>query len=222
MVKSLAAEGAAGAESLADFVAKLDTPRAIWIMVPAGIVEQTLGQLRPLLEAGDIVIDGGNSYYRDDIHPGQGPQARRHPFRRRRDERRRLGPGAGLLPDDRRRGRAGAAPGPDIQDHRSRRGQRGAHPGTDQARHGRAGLPALRPERRRALRQDGAQRHRVRHDGRDRRGPVDHQARRRRACTRRRSTRRPRRCATPGPTSTRSTSARSPRCGAGARWSAPG
>ena len=51
-VKSLAAEGAQGAESLADFVAKLDKPRAIWIMVPAGIVEQTLGQLRPLLEAG--------------------------------------------------------------------------------------------------------------------------------------------------------------------------
>ena len=66
-VKSLAAEGAAGADSLADFVAKLDKPRAIWIMVPAGVVEQTLGQLRPLLEAGDIVIDGGNSYYRDDI-----------------------------------------------------------------------------------------------------------------------------------------------------------
>src|SRR5271167_682819 len=67
VVKSLAAEGAVGAESLADFVAKLDKPRAIWIMVPAGIVEQTLGQLRPLLEADDIVIDGGNSYYRDDI-----------------------------------------------------------------------------------------------------------------------------------------------------------
>ena len=66
-VKSLAAEGAIGADSLADFVAKLDKPRAIWIMVPAGIVEQTLGQLRPLLEAGDMVIDGGNSYYRDDI-----------------------------------------------------------------------------------------------------------------------------------------------------------
>jgi 6-phosphogluconate dehydrogenase len=66
-VKSLAGEGAAGAESLADFVAKLDKPRNIWIMVPAGIVEQTLGQLRPLLEADDTVIDGGNSYYRDDI-----------------------------------------------------------------------------------------------------------------------------------------------------------
>jgi 6-phosphogluconate dehydrogenase len=67
VVKSLAAEGATGAESLADFVAKLDKPRNMWIMVPAGVVESTLEQLRPLLEADDIVIDGGNSYYRDDI-----------------------------------------------------------------------------------------------------------------------------------------------------------
>jgi 6-phosphogluconate dehydrogenase len=66
-IKALAAQGAQGAESLADFVAKLDKPRNIWIMIPAGIVERTLGELRPLLEAGDIVIDGGNSYYRDDI-----------------------------------------------------------------------------------------------------------------------------------------------------------
>ncbi len=66
-VKALAGEGATGAESLADFVAKLDKPRNIWIMVPAGIVDQTLTQLRPLLEADDVIIDGGNSYYRDDI-----------------------------------------------------------------------------------------------------------------------------------------------------------
>ena len=66
-VKTLEAEGATGSTDLRDFVAKLERPRALWIMVPAGIVQQTLDELRPLLEAGDIVIDGGNSYYRDDI-----------------------------------------------------------------------------------------------------------------------------------------------------------
>jgi 6-phosphogluconate dehydrogenase len=66
-VKALEAEGATGAESLADFAAKLDQPRNIWIMVPAGVVQSTLDELRPLLAADDIVIDGGNSYYRDDI-----------------------------------------------------------------------------------------------------------------------------------------------------------
>jgi 6-phosphogluconate dehydrogenase len=66
-VKQLEADGATGAFSLADFVGKLEQPRAIWIMVPAGIVQQTLDELRPLLARGDIIIDGGNSYYRDDI-----------------------------------------------------------------------------------------------------------------------------------------------------------
>src|SRR5271155_2902365 len=68
-VKALADEGATGANSLAEFVAKLDKPRAMWIMVPAGVVASTLEELKPLLEADDVVIDGGNSYYRDDIPP---------------------------------------------------------------------------------------------------------------------------------------------------------
>ncbi len=66
-VTALAKEGALGASSLADMVAKMTAPRAIWMMVPAAIVDQELEALVPLLEAGDIVIDGGNSYYRDDI-----------------------------------------------------------------------------------------------------------------------------------------------------------
>jgi 6-phosphogluconate dehydrogenase len=66
-VKSLAAEGAESASTIEEFVSKLEKPRNIWIMVPAGIVEPTLDKLVPLLDADDVVIDGGNSYYRDDI-----------------------------------------------------------------------------------------------------------------------------------------------------------
>ena len=60
-------DGATGATSLADLVGKMNPPRAIWMMVPAAVVDDELAQLAPLLGAGDIVIDGGNSYYRDDI-----------------------------------------------------------------------------------------------------------------------------------------------------------
>jgi 6-phosphogluconate dehydrogenase len=66
-VKALEAEGAVGASSLSEFVAALEKPRNIWIMVPAGIVDTTLEALVPLLDADDTIIDGGNSYYRDDI-----------------------------------------------------------------------------------------------------------------------------------------------------------
>jgi 6-phosphogluconate dehydrogenase len=66
-VKALAAEGATGAASLDDFVRKLTPPRAAWLMVPAALVDRTLADLAPRLAAGDAVIDGGNSYYIDDI-----------------------------------------------------------------------------------------------------------------------------------------------------------
>jgi 6-phosphogluconate dehydrogenase len=64
-------EGAVGASSLEDFVAKLAPPRVVWIMVPAAFVGGTIASLSDILEAGDIVIDGGNSYYREDIHRAQ-------------------------------------------------------------------------------------------------------------------------------------------------------
>jgi 6-phosphogluconate dehydrogenase len=66
-VQELVQDKAVGASSLADFVKKLDTPRAVWLMVPAAVVDKTIADLLPSLGRGDILIDGGNSYYIDDI-----------------------------------------------------------------------------------------------------------------------------------------------------------
>ncbi len=66
-VQELAKDGAVGASSLADMAGKLKSPKAVWLMVPAGVVDETLNELAPLLAAGDIVIDGGNSHYVDDL-----------------------------------------------------------------------------------------------------------------------------------------------------------
>ena len=66
-VAGLAKEGATGATSLEDFIGKLAKPRAVWLMVPAAYVDSTIEKLVPLLSAGDILIDGGNSNYKDDI-----------------------------------------------------------------------------------------------------------------------------------------------------------
>jgi 6-phosphogluconate dehydrogenase len=66
-VQKLESEGATGANTLEELVAKLDKPRTAWLMLPAAVVGPTLDRLVPLLEPGDTVIDGGNSYYRDDI-----------------------------------------------------------------------------------------------------------------------------------------------------------
>ncbi|HYM41810.1 MAG TPA: decarboxylating 6-phosphogluconate dehydrogenase [Steroidobacteraceae bacterium] len=66
-VQAVSRDGARGAGSLAELTRALKAPRAVWIMVPAALVDSVLGELRPLLGRGDVVIDGGNSHYRDDI-----------------------------------------------------------------------------------------------------------------------------------------------------------
>jgi 6-phosphogluconate dehydrogenase len=75
-VSQLAGEGAAGAASLDQFIQQLQAPRAIWLMVPAAVVDETLDQLAPKLQKGDIIIDGGNSYYIDDIRRAKQLQTR--------------------------------------------------------------------------------------------------------------------------------------------------
>src|SRR5215471_18218156 len=72
VVNDLVKQKAIGATSLADLVKKLERPRAIWLMVPAAAVDEMIGELSPLLERGDIIIDGGNSYYVDDIERSKG------------------------------------------------------------------------------------------------------------------------------------------------------
>jgi 6-phosphogluconate dehydrogenase len=67
-IKALASEGASGATSMEDFIAKLAKPRAVWVMVPAGgATENTVMKLAGLMEPGDTIIDGGNSYFKDDV-----------------------------------------------------------------------------------------------------------------------------------------------------------
>ena len=75
-VATLASEGAIGASSLEDFVDKLQEPRAVWLMVPAAVVDNSLNELTPLMKADDIIIDGGNSYYIDDIRRAKELQSR--------------------------------------------------------------------------------------------------------------------------------------------------
>ena len=66
-IQQLASEGAVPSDSLEDFVAKLEKPRAVWIMIPAAVVDSQVEQLSALLDRGDVLIDGGNSYYHDDL-----------------------------------------------------------------------------------------------------------------------------------------------------------
>ena len=76
VVEQLAGEGAVGAASLEELVAKLSAPRAVWVMVPAGVAGRVVEELAGLLEPDDVVIDGGNSYYRDDVQRAEALEGR--------------------------------------------------------------------------------------------------------------------------------------------------
>ncbi len=180
-VKALETEGATGATSLEDFIAQLEQPRCMWIMVPAAIVQGTLDQLAGLLDEGDIVIDGGNSYYRDDI-------VRAEQLARKKIHYVDCGTSGGVWGLE--RGYClmiGGEPGPVA--HLEPIFKTIAPGGSECSRHtpsrpsGRdrtAGIPPLRAERCRPLRQDGPQRRGVRDDGRHRRRAQHHRPRRRR------------------------------------------
>lgn len=75
-VAEMVKDKATGTSSLSDFTATLTTPRVVWLMVPAGVVDQTIAELLPHLESGDILIDGGNSYYIDDIRRAKETESR--------------------------------------------------------------------------------------------------------------------------------------------------
>src|SRR6202047_4195505 len=74
-VKAIVAQGAKGASTFAELVEALPTPRIVWVMVPASVVDSVIAQLRPLLKRGDVIIDGGNSHYHDDIRRAEELQA---------------------------------------------------------------------------------------------------------------------------------------------------
>ena len=179
VVKSLAGEGADGANSLEEFVGKLDEA--------AEHLDHGPGRDRgpDADDAGAAARRRRRGHRRRQLllprrhHPVQGAEGEGAALPRRRHQRRRVGPGARVLPDDRRGRRRGARLDPIFRTIAPGLGTVEPTPGRARRFPGVRGLPALRAVRRRALRQDGAQRHRVRHDGRDRRGAVDHQARRR-------------------------------------------
>ena len=156
----LGKEGAIATTTPADFIARLAKPRVVWLMVPAGAVDENLASLVPMLEPGDILDRRRQLVLPRRYPPRQGAGGQGTALRRRGDERRRLGTGARLLPDDRRRARGRPASRSDLRRAGARHRLRPAHAGPRRvglhAQHRRAGLSALRTQWRRPLRQDGA------------------------------------------------------------------
>ena len=166
-VEELVKEKAVGSSSLQDFCSKLSKPRAIWLMVPAAAVDETIAGIVPHLEKDDILIDGGNSYYIDDIRRAKelAPKGIHYVD---------VGTSGGVWGLE--RGYCMMIGGeqeqvqhldPIFKTLAPGKGNIDRTPGREKGRrHIGRGIPALWDQRRRPLRQDGAQRHRVRHHGR--------------------------------------------------------
>ena len=178
-VSQLAGEGAVGANSMEDFVKSLTKPRAAWVMVPSGAAtETTVMKLASLMEPGDTIIDGGNSYYKDDVRRARVLKAKGIHYVD-------VGTSGGVWGIE--RGYCMMLGGPDEAVDRLDPIFKTLAPGVGDIprtpgsrrtqRHGRARLPALRTLRRRPLRQDGSQRDRVRTDASLRRRLRHHEAR---------------------------------------------
>ena len=222
-IAALAAEKATGSSSLDDFVARLKPPRAVWLMVPAAVVDQTLDLLAPKLAKGDAIIDGGNSYYIDDIRRAKALSATGIHYVD-------TGTSGGVWGLE--RGYCLMIGGPRPRCSASTRSSRRWRPGRGSVARtpGREkaggtaedGYLHCGPSGRRTLRQDGPQRHRVRPHGGVRRG-LQHPAPRRRgpapAHGRRRDDAAAQSRALPVRLRPRRTS---PRSGGAAAWSPPG
>jgi 6-phosphogluconate dehydrogenase len=165
-VRQLEGEGAIRTASLEDFASKLSKPRVAWLMVPAAFVESTADRLAELMDPGDVIIDGGNSYYREDVERAERYRAKDIAFID-------VGTSGGVFGFE--RGFCLMIGGDEAVVRRLDPIFAALAPGVEGRlaadEHCRGRLPVLRTVRRRPFRQDGPQRDRVRPHGRLRRGP---------------------------------------------------